>query len=250
MDSGDTILPHLAFHPPLTPPHPHSHLPAPASHLPPSHHPSTCPSPHPNLHPTLSLFHTISTFPQSLHFILFPASPPLSFLLSLRRSHRPPSPSPASPSLSFLCICPLVSRRREPPLPRRLLPARPSCGTFLSRVARALCWSEDGKPGPGFAAKPGKALTGGSPGVSPDPGPQDLDASRPPFAFKEEGERRNPGLASLGKSGKWVIPLARPSSSPPGGPSEYCALRDHSPYALSAPLSKSIGRKSALHTFR
>ena len=148
-------------------------------------HPYASSSPPANLHPALSHLHTISIFPQSLHFISFPTSPLLPILPSLRLSlslpltNAPSHPVPLSPALSFLWICRLVFRRRESPLLRLPLPSGLVAATSFSRVARALCWSQEGKPEPGFAAKQNPTLQaklgfqrGGAKGGNPSPAPQ------------------------------------------------------------------------------
>lgn len=194
--------------------------------------PSTCPFPlpHPNFPPNAQRH---ATFPHILTQVphLLPAStppcliftpsqsflspsisspsPPLlsspsylhSDFLSHSHSQTLPSPVPLSPALSFLWICLLVFRRRESPLLRLPLPSGLAAAASFSRVARALCWSQEGKPGPGFAAK------------------LRTRHFRPNLAFREEGERGGTlalhPRSDLEKSGKWVILLAGPFSSPP-----------------------------------
>lgn len=192
--------------------------------------PSTCPSPEATLHPTLSHLRTVSTSPQSRPCHPLPHSHSLPDLTltqtsSLTLTHQQ-APCPAylhhclssGPASSFSGgNAPFHACRSQ-----TWLAVAP---TFFW-VARALCWSEEAKPGPGFADNPWKAL----------------HAARWKFRCLPRQRAEEPwrfqatfGLQKVGRKGGTPVSRVRPRevrqsssrASPPGGPSEFCTLEGY-----------------------
>ena len=108
--------------------------------------------------PTYLVVFTSSQPSLSHHFIPFPTSPllpilpSLRFVFSLPLTNPRPRPPAASPTFCFSLDLHSFSEGNVP-LCAGLSPPGLRLQTSFSRVARALCWSEEDKPEPGFAAK-------------------------------------------------------------------------------------------------